>query len=331
MGYLYTKTAYRTLLSKDNPQKPRKSLFEYALFYGAPKIIEFLSEYGFDKARQISFIQKKEQFFNRSLYEQQKVNLAVKHLQKYSGSFYKDIIRECELYGIDHRTEFNKTTLMLAAIAGNINLIRELLTAGADTELTDNCGLTAWQNALQRTVLDKKHVHDGSKHGFAACSFSAIHEALAPSSLSLKIDDRLIKIDSSQGEFLLWHIFFTLLSYQFNHLPVHTISLTAVNLSEIAALLPDSVTHEYRKKRSYISALLSKNEVDSTNPYCKRLFKRTKTGNYILNPKSEIRQKDEWINIYKHAGIETVCRIISDRDDAFCLVTNQIEQNSLMR
>lgn len=294
--------------AKDNPQKPRKALFEYALFYNTPKIIEFLSAHNFDKARQIHLMRQGEPFFNWSLYEQQKTNLAARYFQKYAGSLYKEVIRHCEMYGVDHRTEFNATPLMLAARIGNIPLIKELLSAGADTDLTDNCGMTAWQAALQKAILDKK---------FASSVFPQINEMLAPSSVSLRIEDSLIKIDSSQGEFMLFHIFFALLSHRYNHLSAHAISLTAVQLSEISALLPGSVIAEYRKKRQYISGLLSKNETDSPNYYSRKLFKRKRTGYYILNPAIQIRQKDEWLDIYKFAGIELISRIVSDDELAY--------------
>jgi hypothetical protein len=189
---------------------------------------------------------------------------------------------------------------MLAARAGNMPLIKELLSAGANTDLTNNCGMTAWQIAFQKAILDKK---------FASSILPQINEMLAPSSVSLKIEDRLIKLDSSQGEFMLFHIFFALLPHRFNHLSAHALSLTAVHLSEIAALLPDSVIAEYRKRRQYISGLLSKNETDSPNYYSRKLFKRKRTGHYILNPAIQIRQKDEWLDIYSFAGIELISRI----------------------
>lgn len=80
--------------------------------------------------------------------------------------------------------------------------------------------------------------------------------------------------------------------------------LTAVELAEAAAALSDSIIPDYRKKRAYISALLSKNEIDSNNPYCKKLFSRKRTGHYILNPKLAIRRKEEWIDIYRHANTD---------------------------
>lgn len=301
--------------AKDNPQRPRKTLFEFALFYDALKIIEFLSAHDFDKARQIHSVRQGDLFFNRSLYEQQKANFAIKNLQKYTGSLYKEVVRQCELYGVDHRTEFNKTPLMLAAEAGNIPLIKELLTAGANTELTDNYGQTAWQNTLQKAILDKK---------FASSLFHQINELLAPSSVSLKVDDRLIKLDSRQGEFILFHIFFAIFPHYLNHLSLYEFSLTAVHFSEIAASLPDGMIADYRKKRQYISALLAKNEADSANPYCKKLFKRKRTGCYILNPAIQIRQQDEWVDIYRLGGVELLASIVSDNEDFYNFLIQQL-------
>jgi hypothetical protein len=293
---------------KEVSQKPKKTLFEHALFYDEPRLIELLSAQGFDKAKQIYFLRQGKPFFNRSLYDQQRANLVIRDLQGYTGAFYKGVIRQCELYGVDHRTVFNKTPLMLAASSGNTALVQELLATGADTELTDNYGLTAWQGALQRATQDKK---------FAAELFPRVNEMLAPSSVSLKADDRLVKIDSSQGEFLLFHIFFVTLRYRINYQLYNHIPLTAVILSEIAASLPDSVIPGYRKKRAYISALLSKNEIDSTNPYCKKLFRRKRTGHYILNSKLALRQKEDWIDIYRHANIELMATIGSESGQYF--------------
>jgi hypothetical protein len=304
--------------AKDNPQRPRKALFEYALFYDAPMVIEFLSEHNFDKARQIYSIHQGKPFFNRSLYEQQKTNFAVRIFQKYTGNFYKDIIRQCGIYGIDHRTEFNATPLMLAARTGNIPLVKELLSAGANTDLTDNCGMTAWHISLQRAVMDKN---------FESSVLFQINEMLTPSSVSLKVDDRLIKLGSGQGEFILFHIFFALLPTRVNHRAQGNAALTAVALAEITASLPDGMIAEYRKKRQYISALLSKNETNSQNPYNRKLFKRIKTGCYILNPEIQIRQKDDWLNIYSFAGLELISRIVSEDKGYFNSLIDRLTAN----
>jgi len=94
---------------KEISQKPKKVLFEYGIFYDQPGLIEVLSLKGFDKAKRIFFLRQGRLSFNRPLYDQQRANLSTRYLQGYAGRFYKDIIRQCELYGADHRTVFNKT------------------------------------------------------------------------------------------------------------------------------------------------------------------------------------------------------------------------------
>jgi hypothetical protein len=81
------------------------------------------------------------------------------------------------------------------------------------------------------------------------------------------------------------------------------------------ASLPYNVIAEYRKKRQYISGLLSKNEINSQNPYNRKLFMRVKKGCYILNPEIQVRQKDDWLNIYGFAGFELVSRVFSEDAD----------------
>jgi hypothetical protein len=285
---------------KEVSQKPKKNLFEYGLFYDEPRLINFLSKSGFDRAKILFYQEKGYGLLNEPMYVQQRLSLMSKYFQEYSGKFYQGIIKQCEMYGVDHRTVFNKTPLMLAAVAGNVALVRELLEAGADPELTDNYGMTAWQGTIERTMMDKK---------FASDQYTAMHELLAPGSISLKVNDQLIKIDGSQGEFLLFHILFALFHRRLNSKYADLVPLKAVMLADMIALLPANVIPEYRKKRAYISSLLSKNETISSNPYGKKLFKRIRTGWYIINPELALRYKDEWIDIYRHAGIDLISTI----------------------
>jgi hypothetical protein len=310
---VYTPERVRELIAracdkKEISQKPKKALFEYSLYYDEPRLIKLLSVQGFDRAKQVCLMRHKRMPFDQSLYDRQSANLVNRYQQRYTGKFYKDVLRDCELYGVDHRNVFNKTSLMLAASAGNSALIKELLEAGADTELTDNYDLTAWQLALQWAMKDRK---------FASESFPGVHEMLAPSSVSLKIDERLIKIDSRSGEFLLFHIFFATLRSRINRQYLELVPFTAVELAKIVAYMSDSVVPEYRRQRPYISALLSKNEVDSANPYCRKLFKRKRTGHYILNPKLAIRRKDRWLDIYSHAKLDLIPGSGSENDNYF--------------
>lgn len=279
---------------KEISQKPAKAVFDYSLFYNDHLLMEALAEHGFEKAKKFSTVVSGHRFFEPELYMPQRAQFVAGFLHKYSGKFFKDVLSDCERYGIDHRTAFNKTPLMLAALAGNIMLIEKLLSGGANSELTDNYGLTAWQSALQRATQDSK---------FASEFFNGVHEILAPSSVSLKVDERLLKIDSVQGEFLIFHLFLTELRSRINKKYLGLAAMTAPVLARIAEQLPDSALPGYRKKRSYISSLLSKNELGSDNPYNKKLFVRKRTGKYILNPKIAVLQGEDWIDIYRHANI----------------------------
>ncbi len=294
--------------AKDVSQKPRKALLEYALFYNEPRVIDLLRQSGFDKAKPLFIGMGDKQELNNPIYSQQRVSLYARYFQEYEGKFYQGILKQCETYGVDHRTMFNTTPLMLAASAGNDSLIRELLARGSNSELTDNYGRTAWQHALARAA-HKKH--------YAAGQFPRVHELLAPGSVSLRAEDRLIKIDASQGEFLLYQLFFALLHDRLNSSLIDRVALTAVKLAEMVEALPDSVLPAYRRKRQYISSLLSKNEIAGTNPYGRKLFMRLRTGYYILNPKLAVLQKEEWIPLYRYAGLDLIAKSAIVVDEYF--------------
>lgn len=294
---------------KEVSQKPRKTLFEYGLFYNEPRMSDLLAKHGFDRAKQLFIREHGYWLLNEPLYKQQRLSLVAKYFQDYSGKFYQSVMKQCESYGVDHRTTFNKTPLMLAAEAGNSALVKELLNSGADAELVDNYGRTSWQGALLRAMHDKE---------YAVKQFPMVHELLAPSYISLRIDDRLIKLDAKQGEFLLFHIFFALFHFQMNRSKYAIEApIKASYLTEMIELLPESVIPAYRKKRAYTSSLLSKNETDGTNPYGRKLFKRKRTGWYVLNPKMSILRKDEWIDIYRHAGLGLIEEVGRDTGERF--------------
>jgi hypothetical protein len=293
---------------KDVSQKPRKALFEYALFHGEPRLIDLLRQSGFDKAKPLFIGTGDKQELNSSAYSQHRLGLYARYFQEYEGKFYQGILKQCETYGVDHRTAFNATPLMLAASAGNDSLVRELLARGANAELTDNYGRTAWQHALTRAAY-KKH--------YAVERFPLVHELLAPGSVSLKAENRLIKIDASQGEFLLYQLFFSLLHDKLNSSLIDRVALTAVKLSEMVEALPDSVLPAYRRKRQYLSSLLSKNETGSTNPYGRKLFVRLRQGYYLLNPMLSVLHKDEWVPLYRYAGLELLAKSATVVDERF--------------
>jgi len=62
-----------------------------------------------------------------------------RHLQAYMAKNFKDILRLCDVHGVDHLTPSRSTPLMLAARAGNLPLVRALL-ARAPTGLPTSSG-----------------------------------------------------------------------------------------------------------------------------------------------------------------------------------------------
>jgi hypothetical protein len=69
---------------------------------------------------------------------------------------------------------------------------------------------------------------------------------------------------------------------------------------------PDTVVPERRKKRAYISSILSKNEVGRDDKYNRRLFRRIKHGHYLINPELAVWVEGEWRNIYDLLSLDAL-------------------------
>jgi hypothetical protein len=90
--------------------KQKRRLNEYAAFHDEPELASYLAqEAGFGVV----------QFGGAQGFEQQRSALNRKYLAPYSARNFKDVLRQCDTHGIDHRTTMNQTPLMAAAAAGN--------------------------------------------------------------------------------------------------------------------------------------------------------------------------------------------------------------------
>lgn len=200
------------------------------------------------------------------------------------------VLREVDKYGVDFRNVFDQTPLMVATRVGNAELIETLLDLGADTGLVDGNGLNAFQISLERACADPR---------YAKTKLPALFERLAPSSIDVQVDGRLVKLDRHQMEYLMVSIALALFYQRLGKKwATRRVLLTAVDLEEVLGHYPDSVVPAYRKKRPYISSILAKNEVSREGPYNRKLFHRVKRGSYLVNPDLALRVEGEWRRVY---------------------------------
>jgi hypothetical protein len=257
-------------------QKNKKSqlqLFEYSLMLQHQTNLNRLLEDGFHpvlKARKDPIKALK------SIY---KNNFMLYDLKQAQG-----ILRQIDKYGVDHRTRFNLTPLMTATYINNLELTKVISERGPDKTLIADNGLNAWQMLLSRVLTEPG----------ANKKVAGFYPLLAPDSFSVQIDGRLEKLDEHTMFGFLVNVFFSL---WYNYLPgkiAYTEGISAANLCEMLAVLPDAVLSPMKKKQTYISRYLSSNEVDKEGGRQRKLFKRIKRGHYILNPSLKIRLEEKW-------------------------------------
>ncbi|MFA6929513.1 MAG: hypothetical protein WCT05_04240 [Lentisphaeria bacterium] len=203
------------------------------------------------------------------------------YLVLYNTASRKKLLGELQRYGVDFRDPFNRTPLMLACVIGDAELIEQLLEMNASPELLDNYGASAF-HYLWRYLMSKN------------CEFQPfrnLYHQLQPNSIQVKIGDRQIKISNNCMEFFLLNFILAHLRLIFSLGKMYGCQQKYIESGSFlipAAKLPEFILPEYRKKRSYISSILSKNELQRPEPHNRQLFKRVYTGQYILNPQLQL-------------------------------------------
>ena len=214
----------------------------------------------------------------------------------------KEIMSSIKNYGINYKNPLGLTPLMGAVLLGNVDLVEKILQEGANPSVMDISGRTAFDIATCEALTNNAYMTQ---------KYPKLYKLLAPGSLKIKVDNKLIKVDSHLMEFHLINFFKVGMWYWL--LPSSAVkpnafvvppSFRAVELAGVLEQFPESVLLERRKKRPYVSSILSKNEMKRQDKYNRKLFLRQKTGHYFLNPELEIWSDGKWVKFYSMLGLE---------------------------
>jgi len=263
-------------------------LFEFAVTYDVPALLPRLVAAGFRHARKA---------------ESGRAYIEETHYAEYRPRRSPRLQDQLRAHGLDFRNPLNETPLMVAARLGRHDLVAELLALGADGEATDTAGRTALRVALAAWL-------DG--RGVKAADFQRVWEALATAPLKVKVGDRMVKLDASSGEWFLMQLCLVQVrrmadgAARKGALPV----VDAPGITGLVAGLPPGTLADYRRRREYLSSLLAKNELGSTNPYGRRLFLRVRRGAYVLCPALEVEVKGAWVPVGDLMGLPVLFEAI---------------------
>ncbi len=287
----------RALLPGQISNKPRQALLDYALWHGQSGWIHDMAKTSrFEPALRIaqamdaaSHPYRYDKFDAQEApkFVAKKVDaVAERQRQPYAGRAFKDVLRQCDQFGVDHRSYFNATPLMMAAQCGNVALVEALLGRGADPLERDHYGHSAWDHALERFLDDPAH----TEH-----HLDALYPLLSPPVLDVQTAGRLVRLERHQGEY--WLLGVMLASYKrlYSQLvpnpQIHRNlkGFCADHLMRHAERLPDSVLRPERRRRTYFNGVLARAEVHSRYQPSRQLWLRTQNGYYVLNPEMQLR------------------------------------------
>ena len=268
--------------------KMRQQLYEIAACYNLPALsMGLIEEAKFDAAKN---------------FPHQRVSVGRKTYSAYFANRFKDILVQCDQYGVEHRLSMNQTPLMAAAAAGNVALVEALLERGADREATDHYGANALHWAMREAFDDEK---------YARGPFAALYELLAPPAIDVSTGNRLVRIDRHLSEYFLFQTLWALFRSCFTHSQRRDYGAFETQaILDAWQHLPANVVKPERNKRAPLSGILSRNEVDRDYAYNRALFKRVAQGWYQFNPKLLVRRRqqdgDVWVPIYQALNLNFI-------------------------
>ncbi|GFO71849.1 hypothetical protein BJAS_P1624 [Bathymodiolus japonicus methanotrophic gill symbiont] len=291
---------------EQNNKKAKLELFEYALVYEDRKLLNSLIKADFKPAKNpakgLQLLQQK----HYAAYNFKKPDAAIKQVNQ---------------YGPDFRNLFNQTPLMVAAWVSNVGVIKALFEQGADTEKVDENGFTALQIALSQASGDEN---------YARKKLADTYLLLEPTSISIQVDGRLIKLDKHQMEFFMLNMMIALFYRTLPQKIVYSAgAFSSQDFMDAVQHMPNSVLPERRKKRAYLSSILSKNEFTKDDKNNRKIFFRIKRGHYLFNPNLALKVGDEWVNIYDLLSLDKLAIQHEKQEDWWRIDMNERLADSL--
>jgi len=227
----------------------------------------------------------------------------------------KGLLDQTERYGIDFRSPAGLTPLMLAARAQNLPLVEALLARGARRDQRDHAGRTALSWLLRGVYADA----DGRPSKLVG----PLYDLLAPPSFDVEVEGRLHQVGRETAEYFLFESMLAMHS--------HCLSGRLASFRDFRVSWwdrdgrlegwPDVVLKPARRRRTYLSSVLARQEVDSTYPASKRLFIRMRHGSYWISTSLRLRaigpdgsegwwqhhdlNWDAWHRVHRHATTAT--------------------------
>lgn len=132
-------------------------------------------------------------------------------------------------------------------------------------------------------------------------------ELVAPASFDVQVEGHSLQIGREQGEYI---VFALMLERLWRSQASQGLKLLGIGTAELLTYverLPEVVIRGYRKKRPYLSSMLSKNEEASRTLGTRRLFSRQLHGSYVFNPKVllwvEAGSAGSWVGVDELFGM----------------------------